>query len=154
MYQYEWLAVAYFAAIVVAAPGTRASTRRKWLAASLSALAAIVVLTAALTLPAIVRVWLPHAYLVAGYWLPAILVSSEFHPAFETWLLTTESWWRRYAINVPRWLRHGLELSYLSCYVLVPSAFYVVWKLAGSAQIQRFWLSVLLSGYSCYFTIP
>jgi len=154
MYPHEWLAVAYFAAIVLAAPGTHASARRKSLAASLAVLATIVVLIGALKLPAIVRVWLPHAYLVAGYWLPGLLVPSEFAPSFEAWLLATEGWWRRYAVNVPRWLLHGLELSYLGCYVLVPLSFYVVWRFGDDLEIRRYWTAVLLSGYSCYFTIP
>ena len=153
MYPHEWLAVAYFVAIVVAAPASHASARRKSLAASLSVLATILVLIGALKLPAIVRLWLPHAYLVAGYWLPGILVPSEFDSSFETWLLSTDSWWRR-DFNVPRLFLYGFELSYLACYAFVPATFYVVWRFGGDIQIRRFWLSVLLAGYSCYFTIP
>src|SRR5262252_4182858 len=101
MYPHEWLAVTNFAAVVLAAPWTHATARRKWLSVSLSVLATIVVVIGAVKLPAIVRVWLPHAYLVAGYWLPGILAPSEFAPSFEAWLLATEGWWRRYAVNVP-----------------------------------------------------
>lgn len=154
MYPHEWLAVSYFAAIVIAAPGTQASALSKWLAAALSVLATILVLAGALTLPAIVRVWLPHVYLVLGYWLPAILVPSEFNRALESWLLAKENWWRRDAVNVPRLFLYAFELSYLACYVLVPSTFYLVWRVGDDIQIRRFWLSVLLAGYSCYFTIP
>jgi len=117
-------------------------------------LATVVVVIAALKLPAIVRVWLPHAYLVAGYWLPGILIPSEFNPSFESWLLASENWWRRGAVSVPRLFVYGSELSYLAVYAFVPSTFYVVWQFGDDIQMRRFWLSVLVSGYSCYFTIP
>lgn len=154
MHPYERLVITYFAALAVAAPFTNARRGRKRRAVLLSTFMVIGVIAASRILPADARAWLPHAYLVAGYWVPALLVPAISNPSFEAWLLRTDRAWRPYTLTVPAWAVHSVELSYLMCYVLVPSALAVVWSWGTEDQIDRFWLSVLISGYACYSTIP
>ena len=154
MRPYERLVIAYFAALAVAAPFTSARRGQKWRGVLLSTLTVMCVVAASRMLPTNARAWIPHVYLVLGYWVPALLVPAASKPSFEAWLLRTEAAWRPHMIRVPAWAVHGLELSYLMCYVLVPSVFAVVWSQGTEVQIDRFWLSVLPSGYACYSTLP
>lgn len=102
-----------------------------------------------------IRGWLGHVYLVAGYWIPALLVSSSDPPGrFESWLVRTDEWYRMFAIRPPPWAASILELSYLLCYVLVPVAFVLVWASGTVADVDRFWTAVLLSGFLCYASLP
>ena len=79
--------------------------------------------------------------------------SSPHQPGrFESWLVRSDERCRIFAIS----LRVGgsiLELSYLLCYVLVPVAFVFVWA-NGTADVDRFWTAVLLSGFLCYGSLP
>ena len=102
-----------------------------------------------------IRGWLGHAYLVAGYWIPALLVSSPDPPGrFESWLVRTDAWCRMFAIRPPPWAASILEMSYLLCYVVVPAAFVLVWTSGTMADVDRFWTAVLLSGFLCYASLP
>ena len=47
-----------------------------------------------------------------------------------------------------------MELAYLLCYPLVPLSFAIVWLNGDGTDVRRFWLSVLLSGYACYVSLP
>jgi membrane-associated phospholipid phosphatase len=47
-----------------------------------------------------------------------------------------------------------IELAYLLCYPLVPLSFAIVWVQGDRMDVERFWLAVLLSGFSCYITLP
>ena len=90
-----------------------------------------------------IRGWLGHAYLVAGYWIPALLIPSSDPPGrFES------------GISLPAWAASILELSYLLCYVLVPVAFVLVWVSGTMPDVDRFWTAVLLSGFLCYASLP
>jgi membrane-associated phospholipid phosphatase len=120
------------------------------MAAGVLLLAFAVVLTAAASL----RAWLPHLYLVAGYWIPALLVPTTRGRRFEEWLLKSDVGLRRLLPGVPAPFATIVELAYLSCYPLVPVAFAVVWVNGSSVDAERFWLAVLLAGYSCYATLP
>jgi membrane-associated phospholipid phosphatase len=154
LYSYEWLVVAYFIALAGVAPFTNAKRGKKWRALLLSSSIIVLVVAGSRGWSAGVRAWLPHVYLLGGYWIPALLAPATPDPAFEAWLLRTEAALRRYTIKAPGWIVPGLELSYLMCYVLVPASFAVVWSYGTGAQIDRFWLSILLSGYACYWTVP
>jgi membrane-associated phospholipid phosphatase len=102
-----------------------------------------------------IRGWLGHAYLVAGYWIPALLIPSAGPPGrFESWLVRSDQWFRIFAISLPASAASILELSYLLCYVLVPVAFVVVWTSGTMADVDRFWTAVLLSGFLCYVSLP
>ncbi len=102
-----------------------------------------------------IRGWLGHAYLVAGYWIPALLIPPSDPPGrFESWLVRSDQWCRIFAISLPAWAASILELSYLLCYVLVPVAFVLVWTSGTMADVDRFWTAVLLSGFFCYASLP
>jgi membrane-associated phospholipid phosphatase len=151
---FELLAAAFFAVFALVALTARAAPRRRMRTALLSAGFAGMALAAGQA-GNDVRGWLGHAYLVAGYWIPALLVSS---PAvvgrFESWLVRTDERWRRAAFGPPVWARPFLELSYLLCYVLVPLAFAIVWTAGTLADVDRFWTAVLLAGFLCYGSLP
>ena len=115
---------------------------------------AIVVLSRVLDADA--RLWLGHLYLVAGYWLPALLVTRSPH-RFERWLNSFgtfgsfgKPWWPRGA----RWFRELCELAYLCCYPVVPAAFLIVYLNGSMAEVDHFWTSVLAAGYLCYLSLP
>lgn len=120
----------------------------------LAILIAGAVVGAAYLLPWPARAWLPLVWLVSGYWIPALLVPATPDRAFERWLVETDAQWRVSQIRLPGGIRHALELAYLACYVLVPAAFALVWRLGTERDVDRFWFAVLLSGYACYGTVP
>jgi hypothetical protein len=101
------------------------------------------------------RAWLAHGYLMLGYWLPASLVTDAGRPTrFEAWLARTDSAWRRHATPLPRPAATLLELAYLLCYPAVPFAFVVAWTLGSVADVDRFWVAVLGSGFLSYGWLP
>jgi hypothetical protein len=154
MAAFEWVVVTYFAALTVAAWFLPVSPARRLhvtaLGAGMSALALLVAVTAGPTL----RAWVPHVYLVAGYWMPALLVPARRGRRFEDWLQRSDDVVRRLLPGVPARLGPFVELAYLLCYPLVPLSFAVVWLNGSGAAAERFWLAVLLAGYSCYVTLP
>jgi hypothetical protein len=150
---FEWLAVAYFAFVVAAAPRAARSVRG-WLYA---AAAIALVIVAGLTSPAPVRAWLPHVYLVLGYWIPAAFTPAPNDDRFERWLAAADA---RLWCLTPTWHvsdtgRTGtaFELAYLLCYPMVPAAFTVLYLRGDVRDVERFWLAVLTAGYACYGTL-
>jgi membrane-associated phospholipid phosphatase len=151
---FESLASAFFFAFAAAALAAPASRPRRAQVALLSALIATAVITASQASEAI-RGWLGHGYLVAGYWIPALLVTPSDPPGrFEQWLMRSHERCRILAISLPAWAASILELSYLLCFVLVPAAFVLVWASGTIADVNRFWTAVLLSGFLCYAPLP
>jgi membrane-associated phospholipid phosphatase len=152
---FETLAVVFFAAVAIAAPATAAPGRRRLQAALLAIVLAAGALIVAQTVMSDLRGWFGHIYLVAGYWTPALLVPSRQaeDTAFEGWLIRTDARWRR-PMALPTTVVPLLELSYLLCYVIVPIAFVIVWARGTTADVDRFWTAVLLSGFLCYGSLP
>ena len=146
--------MAYFTALACAAPFLKPRDVNTWRAAISSAATAMAILAMAQVAPFAARVWLGHAYLVAGYWIPALLVGGVTPGAFEAWLVRTDLWWRRWSVPLPRAAALLFELSYLLCYVLVPAAFVVVWRAGTQVEVDRFWTAVLCAGFVCYGTLP
>lgn len=110
------------------------------------------VIVARFVLPWAVRAWLPHAYLLLGYWIPAAFVPAAPNERFQRWLERTDvtrGWSVRSA-----GVRLVLELAYLCCYPLVPTAFSVVFTCGSGDDTTSFWLAVLGAGYLCYGTLP
>jgi membrane-associated phospholipid phosphatase len=105
-----------------------------------------------LVLPWESRAWLAHAWLVFGYWIPALFTPPQPHARFERWLVETDARLGVHAV-VPR-STHHLELAYLLCYPLVPASFAVVFALGDAADVRRYWVAVLVAGYACYGTLP
>ena len=155
MVPFETLTLVYFAALACAAPTSGAPRARlvEFVLASMTVCAGVV--AAAMLAPFDVRAWLAHGYLMLGYWLPARLATSPVAPTpFETWLVRMDSRWRRVAPSLPRPVGVVLELAYLLCYPAVPFAFVVVWTLGTNSDVNRFWVSVLASGFLSYGWLP
>ena len=149
----QWIVVAYFSVLIIGAWVVPVPMTRKLRATALGAGVLVVLAMAQSAAPGL-RAWLPHFYLVAGYWLPALLVPVSPGRRFEEWLLRRDLRWRRALPTVPGWLIPPLELAYLLCYPLVPVAFAIVWTNGNGRDVERFWFAVLLAGYSCYGTLP
>jgi len=118
--------------------------------------AGAVALTAAVAAMASVdvRAWFGHAYLVLGYWIPALLTSPSSNGWFERWLIRTDNVWRRMLWPAPPSVVAFGEACYLLCYPLVPAAFLVTWICGTPADIDRFWTAALASGFACYGSLP
>lgn len=154
MRPYEGIAFVYFAALAIAALLPRRG-RAGWSVAAASSTMAMLV--AAITqFPGDgLRIWMPHVYLVAAYWLPAVLAPVVPHPTrFERWLRQTEERFGAGGWVLPKTLLHAVELAYLFCYPLVPASLIVVAVLGTSADVTRFWLAVLTAGCACYASLP
>ena len=181
---FEALTIGFFAALALAAPWTRAPRERRRRAIARSVAFAAAAAAASYVLSPDIRLWLGHAYLVAGYRLPALLVPAGPGPAeagryvqngvapdpgspipdpgspipdpepFEAWLVRTDDRWFPFRLTLPAWAQQVLELSYLFCYLLVPAAFIFVWMTALAADVDRFWTAVLLAGFACYGLLP
>jgi hypothetical protein len=151
MTSFEWVAVAYF--LLAAAAGTRSKYRRRGWVYAAGALSLVIV--ARLALPWNVRVWMPHAYLVLGYWIPAAFTPVAESDRFEQWLERTDSrlvgWWPR--LTQTGRGSHALEVAYLLCYPLVPATFLVVFFWGTIGDVTRYWVAVLVAGYVCYGTL-
>jgi membrane-associated phospholipid phosphatase len=148
MTPFEWLAVAYFAVLLAAAP--RAARPRRGALFVCGAIALVIV--ARFAMPRAARAWLPHAYLVLGYWIPAAFVPAAPNERFQRWLARTDVTraWRVHGSIA----RHVLEVAYLCCYPMVPAAFFVVFAFGSRDEVARFWITVLGAGYLCYVTLP
>jgi membrane-associated phospholipid phosphatase len=121
----------------------------------------IVVLTvAAFGTPALLwRDWLPPVYILLGYWLPALLVTST-NQAFELRLLTFDRRWlgitdaTTTSERAPRRVFELLELAYLFCYPMVPIGFASLYVAGLREESDRFWTAVLLAVFGCYGVLP
>lgn len=154
MFAFEMLALAYFVALTLAAAvDSRARGPRTWRFLLRSAAVVLLIYVSSQRGANDLRSWLGHAYLVFGYWLPALLAGPPSSP-FESWLRRSDERWRRWAFTLPRWSRSLLEVSYLLCYPLVPAAFTVVWLRGSQQDIDRFWTAVLVAGFACYGSLP
>ena len=137
---------AYLAGIAV--------VRQRWRPAGLS-LAALVMLFA-VGKPSV----MPLVYLLAGYWLPAMLVR-EPNVRLERRLLGVDHTLfgvhglERFENGAPRVLIEYLELAYLLCYAVVPAGFaYLLVAGYGGDTLDTFWSVVLLAAFICYGLLP
>src|SRR5262245_40704190 len=150
----ELLVVAYLMFFAVAAPFAGVDRPRRIRTAMIAIACGFAVYGASQTLSIGTRLWLPFLYFLLGYWIPVPLVPSERGGAFETWLRRSDQALRRVAVAMPGWLAEMLEVGYLTCFPLVPTAFAVVWSTGSQADVSRFWMAVITAGYSCYISLP
>ena len=154
----EWITIAYFAylagaaAVVVGIGGRR---RRRAIGAA--AAVVIAVLTVAWFGPsaAVLRDWMPFVFILLGYWLPALLVTST-NPVLERRLLTLDQRWLVSTIGerAPRPVIELLELAYLFCYPMVPVGFACLYVAGLREESDRFWTAVLAAVFGCYGMLP
>lgn len=154
MLPFELLALGYFIAFSLAALGLARGRGRAGRAVAASLVMAGIITVAAAWLPLAARDWLGHVYLVAGYWVPALAAGRGDDGAFERWLVNADARWQQRLSGVPRWLAYLGELAYLLCYPFIPAAFVCVWLAGTAADVDRFWVAVLLAGFSCYVSLP
>jgi PAP2 superfamily protein len=154
MAAYEWIVVAYFSGLTLAAWLAPVGLTRRVEASALGVAVVVATVAVTTTASAALRAWSPHAFLIAGYWMPALLVPSVPERRFEEWLIRSDQRLRRVLPSVPKPLGQLAELAYLLCYPLVPLSFAIIWLNGEGTDVRRFWLSVLLSGYTCYVSLP
>jgi membrane-associated phospholipid phosphatase len=154
MQPFEAVVIAYLVFFAVAALFARVTARTRAATAFVAASMAVAIYVVARTSPLELRLWLPFLYIAIGYWIPVPLVPRATGGAFELWLRRTDTvFWRKVGY-IPRWLTSALELGYLACFPLVPISFGAVWTAGSPADVTRFWLGVLVAGYTCYITLP
>jgi membrane-associated phospholipid phosphatase len=152
LFTFEIVAVAYFAVIAALSSLSGASGRRARVGAA-AVVAAGSILAVSRFLGPDARAWLAHVYLVAGYWLPALLIARS-PGRFEAWLRRTESFGSFGSFGSFAWIREICEIAYLCCYPVVPAAFLTVYLKGSIADVDGFWTSVLAAGYVCYISLP
>lgn len=155
MAPFEMIAAAYFAGIALGAAATKVGVRRRLAAGAAAVGAMLLVLTVARSGDGPVRAWIPHLYLVAGYWLPGLLApGAATTTGFERWLVRSDESLRPRVPGIPPAVAHLAELAYLLCYPLVPASLGIIWGTGTDADVSRFWSAVLPAGYSCYVSLP
>ena len=93
----EWIIVAYFAYLAGAAavvPAISRPQRRRAIGTAIAVLIAVFTIAAFGTSAMLWRDWMPLVYIVIGYRLPALLVTST-NQAFERRLLALDRRWPR-----------------------------------------------------------
>jgi hypothetical protein len=159
MFAFEWLVLVHAAALVLASAAAPRVVRRLTVVVGAAVLAALVPAVAWGGASALRLFLAPHVYLVSGYWLPALLLNEASRSGvpggrFEAWLVRSDARLRPWLPGVPRRLVSTVELAYLLCYPLVPVSLGLVWWRGETADVGRFWLSVLAAGFACYGTLP
>jgi membrane-associated phospholipid phosphatase len=154
----EWIAIAYFVYLAAAAVVRGTGRGRRRVVATAAA-----VVSAVLTIPqfgtlTIARDWMPLAYVVLAYRLPALLVATT-NAGFERTLLTLDHRWLGVQSatirgRVPRPVIEALELAYLFCYPMVPIGFGCLYAAGLREEADRFWTAVLLAVFGCYGVLP
>ncbi len=157
----EWITVAYFAYLAGAAvvvPGIGQRQRRRVIGTAIAVVIAVFTVAAFGTSAMLWRDSIPLLYILTGYWLPALLVTST-DPVFERRLLALDH--RLIGMNVasiseraPRHVIELLELAYLCVYPMVPVGFACLYVAGLSEESDRFWTAVLLAVFGCYGVLP
>lgn len=95
------------------------------------------------------------AYLLGGYYLSGLFYVEPM-PRLERRLVDLDI-----ALGAPRWAHRipvvgveFLEFSYLSVYAMVGLGPLVAYAAAGLAEVERYWLIVLVADYVCFACMP
>ena len=153
MFPFEVFSALWFSALAMVALVMRRRPRAGH-ALLLSAALALVIVFASRMASTTARAWAGHLYLVAAYWIPALLATGAPGTWFEQWLVRSDARWRRHVSGVPGWIAQVCEVAYLLCSPLVPIAFLVAWRSGDPADVNRFLMAVLGAGFLCYGTLP
>jgi hypothetical protein len=151
----EWLVLVYAAVFGLrGAAGPRDARSAIAVGVSVLTVASVVLLRSA---PSAVRLIVPGLYLIAGYWLPALVAGKRTDAGasrFESWLAGTDTRLRPMLPRVPGSLVALTETAYLLCYPIVPLSLALVWRIGGAGAVPRFWTTVLVAGFACYGSLP
>lgn len=154
----EWIIIAYFAYLAGAAavvPDLGPWRRLQAIGIAATVLIGVFTVAAFGTSVTVLRDWMPLVCLLAGYWLPALLVTSMDHE-FERWLLALDRRWKITTITAraPRAAIELLEVAYLFCYPMVPFGFALLYLAGLQEESDRFWTAVLVAVFGCYGVLP
>lgn len=158
----EWITVAYFAYLAGAAavvPRLGRPQRVRAIVVAIAVMIAVLTIAAFGTRATVWRDWMPIAYILIGYWLPALLVTST-NPAFERRLLTFDRRWlgietvTTIGERAPRAVIELLELAYLCCSPMIPIGLAILYVAGLREESDRFWTAVLLAVFGCYGVLP
>ncbi len=158
----EWITVAYFAYLAGAAavvPRIGRQQRRRAIVTATAVVIAVLTFASFGTSAIVWRDWMPLIYLLLGYWLPALLVTST-NEVLELKLLTLDRRWlgtedvTTISERAPRPVIELLELAYLFCYPMVPIGFACLYVVGFREESDRFWTAVLLAVFGCYGVLP
>lgn len=159
--RWEWIAVAYASYLAVVSLTAPRFARARGLALVAAAVAWIAVLFyggSTLETPGL-RVVVPLAVLLAGYWLSGRFFIQPMHDV-EQWLLRMDETLldrtgiRRWYDRAPKAVSEAFELSYLLVYFVAAAG---ALSLVGSGHVDhlnRFWTTVLLAGFIAYGALP
>jgi membrane-associated phospholipid phosphatase len=159
--RWEWIAVAYASYLAVVSLTARRFARARGpalVAAAVTWIAAVFGGGSALETPGL-RVVVPIAVLLAGYWLSGRFFTQPM-PEVEQWLsrvdeaLLDRTGIRRWYERAPAVVTEAFELSYLLVYLVAAAG---ALALVGSGRVDhlgRFWATVLLAGFVAYGALP
>lgn len=154
----EWITIAYFVYLATAAAVFPGGQRRRVVAVAVAVVSAVLAISRFSTL-AVLRDWMPLAYVVLGYWLPALLVTNTTS-VFERTLLELDRRWlgAQGAMTIreraPRPMIEAFELAYLFCYPMVPIGFGSLYAAGLRDETDKFWTAVVLAVFGCYGVLP
>ncbi len=102
---------------------------------------------------------MPLVYILLGYWLPALLVTSTNQALRAPAADTRPSLARHRNVTpiserAPRPVIELLELAYLFCYPIVPIGLACLYVAGLREESDRFWTAVLLAVFGCYGVLP
>jgi len=157
----EWITVAYFAYLAGAAvvvPGIGRPQRRGVIGTAIAVVITVLSFAAFGTSAMLWRDLMPLVYILVGYRLPALLVTTT-NPVLERRLLALD---HRLGIGnltaisgrAARTMIELLELAYLCCYPMVPIGFACLYLAGLHEESDRFWTAVLLAVFGCYGMLP
>jgi hypothetical protein len=158
---WEWIAVGYTSYLaVVSVTGHRfARARVPVFAAAVVAWAfAILGGGSTLAVPGL-RVVLPLAVLLAGYWLSGLFFTQPMQDV-ERWLLRVDealldrTGIRRWHERAPAIVTEIFELSYLLVYAVAAAGALTLIGAGRSDHLDRFWTVILLAGFIAYAALP
>ena len=159
----ELIASTYFAYLAAVACVIRVpdATRRFVIASGVGLGAGIIALALVpqTRVIAVLRDWLPAAYVLVGYWLSGTLFTRPM-PRWEEWLLRTDSVaFERLHIDerverAPRAALELLEAAYLLVYLLVPGGIATLYVAGLVEHADSFWTVVLPAELICYGCLP
>jgi hypothetical protein len=163
--RWEWIAIAYYSYLLVAALAIERFARARTAALAGTVACSVVLGAQALSWlgPRINQlafaVLVPMPVLLIGYWLSGLFFVSPMLTV-ERWLMAMdERFLRRPGIFAayeasPRFVRESFEMAYVLVYPVIPAAVATLVVSGHSDALPRFWTIVLLAEFISYGAMP